>query len=295
MVDAFRKQGLDTAILDARLLLCHALAISETTYYCHPELGVDELQLQRIEQLMRRRMAGEPVSRIVNLRAFWKHEFALGAETLDPRPDSELLIEVSLQLVRQVGKTKDPLHILDLGTGSGALLISLLLELPNARGLGVDVSFQALDIARQNAHYLGLLERIEFIQGDWLDGVSGQFDLLICNPPYIPREQIKDLSREVRLFDPRRALDGGEDGLDPYRIIIPQLERILKPSGFAVFEIGQGQHMAVLQLLENAGFYGAGGSDGTYRDLAGTIRCLASSLQKNTKGEKRQDYTQEKE
>ena len=167
--------------------------------------------------------------------------------------------------------------------GSGALLISLLLEWPGAVGVGVDVSGEALVMARQNAAQLGCQDRSTFLQGHWLEALDGMelepFDLVVCNPPYIPSNDIEGLAREVNLFDPRLALDGGADGLDPYREIIPQLRKVMTRTGMAIFEFGRGQDEAVSQLFETAGLVRAGRQKGIYKDLAGTIRCLAASPQ----------------
>lgn len=284
MFEAMSKAGLESPDLDTRLLLCHGLDLSQTDYFVDPERLVGEAARQLLQKSLERRLAGEPVSRIVGSRSFWKHEFRLGSQTLDPRADSETLVEAALELVDKIKKKPgDPLRILDLGTGSGALLISLILDLPDAVGVGVDISDQAISVAAANAERLQCGGRINFLVQNWLDGFLDEnkdkdiepFDLIVCNPPYIPHDDIDGLSREVAVFDPRRALDGGVDGLDPYKEIIPQLHKVLSPSGIAIFEIGEGQHTEVLQLFDIAGFCPVGDSGGCYKDLAGLIRCLA--------------------
>lgn len=285
LLEVLNQAGIPGAELDARLLLCHALNLTQTDYFVSPSRAIDDNEGWRIQSDLDRRLKGEPISRIVGFRAFWKHEFKLGPHTLDPRPDSETLIEVALELMGQrtqiPSKQGSPLRILDLGTGTGALLLSLLLEMPGATGVGVDISEDALQMARENAQLLGCADKAVFLQQNWLDGMMEKelkpFDLIVCNPPYIPQCDIDGLSREVRFFDPRRALDGGDDGLDPYREIIPQLSTFLTPDGLALFEIGEGQHEAVLKLFDDAGLCRAGVLDGAYKDLAGIVRCLAAS------------------
>ena len=283
MFETMSKAGLDSPELDTRLLLCHGLELSQTDYFSDPQRPVDEPARQLLQKNLERRLAGEPVSRIVGYRAFWKHEFRLGSQTLDPRADSETLVETALELVGNIRRKQgESLRILDLGTGSGALLISLILELPDAVGVGVDISEQAIEVARGNAERLQCGNRIKFLAQSWLDGFLDKdnepFDLIVCNPPYIPHDDIDGLAREVAVFDPRRALDGGIEGLDPYKEIIPQLHTVLSPSGIAVFEIGEGQHVDVLKLFDKAGFCGIGDNGGCYKDLAGVIRCLATTL-----------------
>ncbi len=287
VITVLEKVGVETPELDARLMISDALGLKGAAYFMEPDRLLSEEELNEIAQRLTRRMAGEPVSRILGVRSFWKHDFTLGADTLDPRPDSETLIETALELVEERGaqafQNVSRPRILDLGTGSGALLISLVLELSGARGVGVDISSKAVQTATENAWKLHCADRIEFRQGNWLDAFEGEeawFDLVLCNPPYIPTEQIEGLAREVADFDPRLALDGGEDGLEPYRKIIPQLGRVLKKGGLAVFEIGEGQEGAVSDLFLQSGYKPAGTSDGYFPDLAGTIRCLAFSLEK---------------
>jgi len=284
VITVLEKIGVETPELDARLMISDALGFKGAAYFIEPDRLLSEQELNQIAQRLTRRMAGEPVSRILGVRSFWKHDFRLGAHTLDPRPDSETLIETTLELLEtQANENGSDFRILDLGTGSGALLISLLLELPHAKGIGVDISPQALQFASKNAWKLRCADRVEFREGDWLDVFEeGEacFDLVICNPPYIPTEQIDGLAPEVAKFDPRLALDGGEQGLAPYQKIIPQLGRVLKDNGLAIFEIGEGQDTAVRELFLQAGYKPAGGQEGRFRDLAGMIRCLAFHVEK---------------
>lgn len=236
---------------EARLL--HALAAG------------DEL---RLADHVRRRMAHEPYSRIRGVREFWSLDFALSPDTLDPRPDSETLIEAAL--VALPDRTA-PLHVVDLGTGTGALLLALLSECPNATGLGVDVLPGAVATASRNAAALGLAGRAQFVAGDWAAINLDAADVILANPPYISSSEIVALPREVVHFDPRRALDGGEDGLMAYRALVPVVRRTLKPDGWAFFELGVGQADAVVRIMAVADLRVVG----TRRDLAGYARCLA--------------------
>ena len=285
VIQVLEKTGVSTPELDARLLISNALGLRGAAFFLEPDRLLSELELNEIAQRLARRMAGEPVSRIVGERGFWKHEFRINPDVLDPRPDSETLIEAAIDLLNErqsawMNQEGRP-AILDLGTGSGALLISLLLEFPEARGVGIDVSPEALEVAILNAERLGCADRAEFLVQNWLDGMGEngghRFDLVISNPPYIPHKDIAGLAAEVARFDPHGALDGGEDGLDPYREMLPQLSKVLTPDGIVIFEIGEGQHKPVRQLLDDAGFEAIGGSNGCYKDLGGHIRALAAS------------------
>ena len=280
VIEVLKKVGAATPELDARLLISNALGLHGAAYFLEPDRLLSEQELNEIAQRLARRMAGEPVSRIVGERGFWKHEFLISPDVLDPRPDSETLIETALELLGEGAH-----RILDLGTGSGALLISLLLEYPNATGVGIDLSPEALEVATANAQRLGCADRVDFRVQNWLDGMGSdegeRFDLILSNPPYIPRDDIEGLAPDVARFDPRGALDGGEDGLDYYREIIPQLSRFLTPEGIVIFEIGEGQHEEVMQLFNQAGLNGIGASNGIYMDLGGHIRALATTSGNN--------------
>ena len=285
VIQVLEKVSVPTPELDARLIISNALGLQGASFFLQPDRLLSETELSEIAQRLARRMAGEPVSRIVGERGFWKHEFRLSPDVLDPRPDSETLIEAALELMseQKTGEKNqtESLKILDLGTGSGALLISLLLEYPGATGVGIDVSSQALVVAKGNAKSLGCADRADFRQENWLDEIVRDghetFDLIVCNPPYIPRNEIEGLAPDVALFDPHSALDGGADGLDPYREIIPQLSKVLTPDGIVIFEIGEGQEEQVTSLLREAQLYGAGSTNGIYKDLAGHIRALAAT------------------
>jgi len=222
----------------------------------------------RLVDYVRRRAAHEPYSRIRGAREFWSLDFALSPDTLDPRPDSETLIEAALAALPD---RTAPLRVVDLGTGTGALLLALLSEYPNATGLGVDILPGAVATAARNAAALGLADRSHFVAGDWAAINLGAADVILTNPPYIQSDEVTALPPEVAHFDPRRALDGGEDGLTAYRTLVPVIRRTLKPDGWAFFELGAGQTEAVARLVTVGDLRVAG----TRRDLAGCERCLA--------------------
>ena len=233
---------------EARLLLAHAEGVTPETLFAYPERAVVEETLAR--SYIERRAAREPVSRILGRRSFWKHEFAIGPGVLDPRPDTETLVETVL---RRVPDREAPLRLVDLGVGSGCILLSLLDEYPNARGVGVDIDRRALETARGNARALDLLDRAGFVLGDWLAPLDGAFDVIVSNPPYIETGVIGGLAPEVRNHDPRAALDGGGDGLDAYRAILAAAPDALKAGGLLACEVGHDQARSVGNLFENTG------------------------------------------
>jgi release factor glutamine methyltransferase len=267
------EAGLDTPELDARLLLCHAAGLSHEACIAraHDLLAPDAaLSLQAFVQ---RRACREPVSRITGTREFYGRRFEVDANTLDPRPDTETLIEAALDIAATKGWTGESLELLDLGTGTGCILITLLAELPRARGLGTDVSEAALNLAAVNAERCGVAARAAFLRSDWLDAVAGRFDLIVSNPPYIPAGEIESLADDVALYDPLLALDGGPDGLEAYRRIASRAARLLAADGILIVEIGAGQADAV------AGIFGAAGlrlaeDRPVRRDLAGRPRAV---------------------
>jgi release factor glutamine methyltransferase len=275
---AFRKAGIDTAALDARLIVAAATGLSQEAIIARGGETLNAEQSLLLEEMRRRRIGREPVSRIIGSRDFWGLRFTLNAATLDPRPDSEALVETALNIVKAEGWSQAPLRILDLGTGSGCLLLALLSELPSATGVGTDIAALALDAARENASRLGLADRADFIAADWLDGVKGTFDLVVSNPPYVPMPMIAALPPEVRC-DPVLALDGGESGLDAYRRIVPGLTGAIREGGWVVLEIGPGQAESVWQLLHEAGFRAGAAAPRVYCDLAGRERGVAGKRQ----------------
>jgi release factor glutamine methyltransferase len=265
-----RAAGLSTPELDARLLVQGVTGASDIEMLREPGTRMSDEEEARLAVFERRRLAGEPVSRILGMREFWGLSFAVTPATLDPRPDSETLVEAALALLRE---TVEP-RILDLGTGTGCLLLSLLYERADAQGTGIDISDEALAVAASNAARLDLSARVSFRRGNWTDGIGGRFDLVISNPPYIRRGDIEALEREVREHDPRIALDGGEDGLDAYRALAAAIPDVLTQTGHAVIELGEGQGEAVRAIFESAGM-------AVLRivpDLAGNPRALVAAL-----------------
>jgi release factor glutamine methyltransferase len=233
-----------------------------------PDRSITPDELERINAFLARRIdAREPVSCILGRREFWSLEFRITPDVLDPRPDSETLVETALGLFPVQDR---PLRVLDLGTGSGCLLLAVLHGRPRASGIGVDASEAALAVARQNAAQLGLADRAEFRRGDWGAGLDEAFDLVLCNPPYIAESERGRLPPEVLHHDPPAALFGGADGLDAYRIILPALRRLLAPGSCALFEIGAGQAERVSAIARASGLAVCA----IRRDLAGRDRCV---------------------
>jgi release factor glutamine methyltransferase len=222
----------------------------------------------KLADFVRRRAAGEPYSRIRGAREFWSLDLALSPDTLDPRPDSETLIEAALAWFSD---RTAPLRAVDFGSGSGALLLAFLSEYPKATGIGIDILPGAVATARRNAEGLGLAPRARFVQGDWAAMEPGEADVVLANPPYVPSREIELLAPEVARFDPRTALDGGADGLDAYRALAPAIRASLAASGVALVELGAGQAQAVAAIMRGAGLDPAG----LRHDLAGIPRCLA--------------------
>lgn len=246
-----RDAGIDEPRLDATLLLCAAQGIGRTALISAPEAPLAADEAAAFAAMVARRAAHEPVSRILGHREFWSLDFRLSAATLDPRPDSEILVEAVLDRLDDRAR---PWRLVDLGTGSGCLLLTLLHELPQARGLGIDRAPGAVAMAAENAAMLGLAGRAAFREGDWLAGVTETFDVVLSNPPYIASAEIATLAPEVRLHDPQGALDGGADGLDAYRALLPQAAARLAPAGLCAVEIGHDQAAAVATLMQAAGF-----------------------------------------
>jgi release factor glutamine methyltransferase len=269
------QANVDNPGLDARLLAAHALNCDRATLLAQNMRTLADHEVSAIRTLIDRRAAREPVARILGLREFRGLPFALNEATLEPRPDSETLVEAALHEAGGWGGTpanlQPPASLLDLGTGTGCLLLALLHEWPEATGLGIDIAPRAVEQAGENAARLGLDNRAAFRVGDWLEGVEGPFDVIISNPPYIASAELDGLMPEVREHDPPAALDGGADGLDPCRLIIPQLPGFLRPGGLAVFEVGYNQAAAVASLFRQAGFINIR----TRRDLGGVERCVA--------------------
>ncbi len=239
------QAGFETAALDARLLLLTALGIAASDLITQPDVPLTPQEAETLAAFARRRLAHEPVARIVGEREFWGLPFRLSPETLVPRPDTETVVETTLSLLPD---RRAPLRIVDFGTGSGCILVALLHELPHATGLGIDLSLGALRTARLNARLNGVGDRSLFAVSRWAEALTGTFDLIVSNPPYIASSVIPVLDPEVREHDPRLALDGGPDGLDPYRILLGEAGRLLRPGGLIVVEIGYDQAESLVKL-----------------------------------------------
>jgi len=238
--------------LDARLLVGHALGLDLTGMIMAANRILTPGETAQLDALIVRRLAGEPVARIVGHKEFWGLSLSLSPATLVPRPDTETVVELALQMLRDSVASRAP-RIADLGTGTGAILLALLSELPEATGVGTDISGEAVETATANALSLGLAARASFIRCDYASALTGPFDLIVSNPPYISSGDIAGLAVEVRDHDPWAALDGGPDGLAAYRALIPQAARILAPGAALVVEAGQGQVAQIDALMTAAG------------------------------------------
>lgn len=246
-----RAAGIEEAELDARILLGAAVGLDLTGLVSQAGRSLTAGEAARLVQHADRRIAGEPVARILGTREFWGLPFRLSEATLVPRPDTETVVERALDMLREQALPHRP-RIADIGTGSGAILLALLHELPDAIGVGTDLSLTALATARSNAAALGLAGRAGFVACSYAAALRGPFDLVVSNPPYIPSGEIPKLSIEVRGYDPHLALDGGNDGFDAYRALIPQAARLLAPGGALVVEAGQGQALDIEGLMTAA-------------------------------------------
>lgn len=251
-IQRLNEVGIDTARLDARLLLGHVLGGGPERVLAEGPRALTRDEAAAFEALLARRERFEPMSHILGRREFWSLNFKVTNATLTPRADTETLIEAVLDHAENVES------VLDLGTGTGCIVLTLLSEWPQARGTGVDASPAALAVAHDNAKALGLSERARFVPGDWtkpdgLSGVGGPFDVVVSNPPYISKHDIDGLDPDVRDYEPREALDGGADGLEAYRAIIGRLGELLSPGGLVAFEVGIGQAQDVAQLLDGQG------------------------------------------
>jgi release factor glutamine methyltransferase len=264
---ALAKAGIDEPRRRARVLLAAALDLSAAEIFAYPERKLNPVQQACIAAVLERMLAHEPLSRIVGRREFWGLEFRLSADTLDPRPESETVVN---SVLARLPDRDRAYRFLDLGTGTGILLLALLSEYKAASGVGVDIAPGATVTARDNAARLGIGARAHFVAGSWAAALTGRFDAVVANPPYIEREAIAALPPEVRQYDPLRALDGGADGLAAYRAIAADLPRLLSPGGFFVTEIGQGQASSVAEILTRHGLQ----VDGIASDLAGIKRIV---------------------
>jgi len=265
---AFAAAALDAPELDARILVGHALGLDAAGIVSQGARPVTSSERATIAAMAQRRLAHEPVARILGVKEFWGLPFCLNEQTLVPRPETETVVEAALAALGP--RRQHALRIADLGTGSGALLLALLSECPRALGIGTDLSPQAITCARRNAHTLQLQARASFTVCNYGAALKGPFDLVVSNPPYVRRCDIATLQPEVRLFDPVRALDGGDDGLHGYHAIAADAGRLLAPGGLILVELGAGQANVVAALFSAAGL----AVESPYPDLIGMARAL---------------------
>ncbi|MDP3896474.1 MAG: peptide chain release factor N(5)-glutamine methyltransferase [Mesorhizobium sp.] len=263
-------EGIEDPGYDSRQLVETLTSTTRRDSIADPGRPIEPAMAERIWRAMRRRAAGEPPHRILGAREFYGLRLALSEATLEPRPDTEALVDLVLPLARGIATETGACRLLDLGTGTGAIALALLSEVATLRATVTDIAPDALATASANAHALGLADRLTAIRSDWFDGVEGVFDLIVSNPPYIPTAEIGGLDREVRLFDPHRALDGGADGLDAYRTIAAGAGNHLAEGGHVALEIGAGQRAAVAGIFSAKGF----ALCEVGRDLAGLDRAL---------------------
>lgn len=260
--------GIDQPVIDSRLMLEAAAGVSRVDIITDPHRLLSGEQMATFDSYIERRLRREPVSHILGRKGFWKIMLSVTPQVLTPRPDTEVIVDEALKAFPEAMA----FNMLDLGVGSGAILLAILAERPAAKGLGVDISEEALAVARENAANLDLNNRVALLRGDWTAGLGDEtFDLVVSNPPYIATEEIETLDPEVKDHEPRLALDGGPDGLDPYRLLAPEILRVLKPGGLFAVEIGHTQAQAVETLFREAG----GAQVRTIKDLALRDRVVA--------------------
>lgn len=263
-----RNAGIKTANLDARVLLSEALELKEKYFFSDFKISKNKYNLY--QNYIKQRLEGKPVSKIIYKRAFWKSDYYINENVLDPRPDSETIIETVIKF-----SLKEKFeNVLDLGTGSGCLITSIIAEFPLSFGVGVDISFNAIKVASRNSKNLNLDNRIQFIVSDWFNSIKGKFDLIVCNPPYIESSKISLLPNEVKLYDPHGAIDGGIDGLNSYRTIASEISQFINPNGKIIFEIGFSQEHQVINIMKQYGFINLL----KVKDLSNIVRCLVFCL-----------------
>ncbi len=255
--------GIEGAARDAQILLAHVLEVDPARLIAQLDEPLKQSALYGIDRVIAVRSLHQPVSHIIGKRSFWNHDFMVNSDVLDPRADTETLVSAALEQPFD--------NVLDLGTGSGAIVISLLAESPNSMGVATDISPAALDVARRNAGRIGVADRLRFVEANWLSGVSGRFDLIVSNPPYISEAEMENLAPEVRDWEPHLALTPGGDGLEAYRIIAAGLGELLAANGRAFFEIGYEQAHDVCEIFTRAGFT----QPKVLKDLEGRDRVVA--------------------
>jgi release factor glutamine methyltransferase len=266
----FADAGIDDPGRDARVLLGGILDLDAMAFLTDPDRVLDVAECERIEDAVRRRLAREPVYRILGKRPFFGLVLSLSPETLEPRPDTETLVERLIPIAERVVAERGDCRILDLGTGTGAICLALLDMVPGASGIGADLSAGALETARRNAGINGLAGRFQTVESDWFESIDGTFDIIVSNPPYIVSDVMRSLDAEVLLHDPHLALDGGRDGLDAYRSIAAQSSNYLREDGAVAFEIGYDQKQAVTNIMTAHGYRLVDSAE----DLGGNDRAL---------------------
>ncbi len=270
--EALSKGGFNNARQEAKWLLAAVLERDNSFVTLNPTYTPSPSKEIKIQEWLQRRLTEEPLSRLKGVREFWSLPFYLNEHTLDPRPETEGIVEGVLQWVGS--RTSDPWRLLDLGTGSGCLLITLLHELKHATGVGVDINEGALTLAQTNATLHWVEQRATFRQGNWGENLEGPFDIIVSNPPYIPLSERETLEKGVRHFDPPQALFGGEDGLECYRLLSHDIKPLLAPTGIAVLEMGAGQRKDIEKIFQSAGFQ----KSFVLKDLAGIERVLIVAM-----------------
>lgn len=272
----FSKAGIDTPRLDAEVLLCHVLKKERIFLYVHFDQPVMKDELAEFKECIKKRVQHMPVAYITGHREFMSLDFKVTEDTLIPRPDTEILVESVIERLKPSEKGG---IIADIGTGTGAIMLSLLNYLPRLRGVAVDISPKALEVARENAEKLKLSDRVELLLGDMLTPVSGRvFDAIVSNPPYIPKEDLQGLQLDVRKFEPMSALDGGQDGLDYYRILLKEAAGLLSDGGFLALEVGIYQAQQLKELAQKSQLWNR---TEIIRDLAGTERVVVLWKERN--------------
>jgi release factor glutamine methyltransferase len=276
LTQAFRARGIESAQADARILAAHALRLDRAALISQAERNLDSSAIDAMSVRAARRLRHEPVARIIGSKEFWSLPFRVEPCVLVPRWDTETVVELALDWIVSRGLRLEKLRVLDIGTGSGALLLALLSELTNASGTGTDISAEAIEVARDNAARLGFAPRSSFLVCDFATTLQAPFDLIVSNPPYIPTSEMAALAPDVRDYDPPLSLDGGADGLCAYRKIAADGSRLLAPGGRLMVELGRGQEAGVSALLAATGLTISGPAR---KDLGGISRALSASAQ----------------
>ena len=272
-------KGIATSELDARLLIQAATRLDHAQVILHADRQINEQQLNALNKMAKRRLKHEPVSRILGTKEFYGRQFKISPAVLDPRPDTETLIDLALSATPK----NLNFDILDIGTGTGAIIITMLCERVNAFGIATDISSKALQIAEQNARNLKVNDRLQLIQTSWCDDINQLFDLIVSNPPYIASNKISQLAPDVKNHDPHLALDGGTDGLDPYREIARQVAARLKPDGIIMLEIGHDQAADVTEIFTTIGFTNHHKIQPVSKDFGGNDRVVTLIWSKTKK------------